>query len=348
MAALEPRAEKILHEIVNEYITTGEPVGSRTVSRKGNVGLSAASVRNIMFDLTESGYITQPHVSAGRIPTDMGYRVYVNALMSSRPLPAKERDRIISALKAEPWGNRDLFKQSSVILAGVSKQAGLAAATSAVDQTFKTIEFIKLADGRVLVILVSSTGSVQSKIIYDENRIQQETLDRYSRQLNDHLKDLTLEEARERIQQEFVSERAQLDAVLLKTLRLCHLILSSYDSKEIFIDGQTNILDEPEFAHIEKLKAILLSFEDKGRLLGLLHKTLKMDGIQVLIGQEHGLDEFESCAVVAYPIRSEEKVIGGIGVIGPKRMNYRKVISVVDTTAQVITGLMKKSVENMS
>lgn len=348
MAALEPRAEKILQEIVNEYITTGEPVGSRTVSRKGNVGLSAASVRNIMCDLTESGYITQPHISAGRIPTDMGYRVYVNGLMNARPLPAQERDRIISALKAEPWGNRDLFKQSSAILAGISRQAGLAAATGVADQTFKTIEFIKIADDRVLVILVSSTGSVQSKVIYDENRIQQETLDRYSRQLSDHLKDLTLEEARERIQQEFVSERAQLDAVLLKTLRLCHLILSSYDSKEIFIDGQTNILDDPEFAQIEKLKAILLSFEDKGRLLSLLHKTLKTDGIQILIGQEHGLDEFESCAVVAYPIRSEEKVIGGIGVIGPKRMNYRKVISVVDTTAQVITGLMKKSVENLS
>jgi heat-inducible transcriptional repressor len=300
-----------------------------------------------MSDLTEMGYIAQPHVSAGRIPTDRGYRFYVDSLMSACPLSIEEEIEIEINLRTAGLETKELLKHSSALLAEFSGKAGVFASTSpGQDQTFKTVEFMKLAKDRILVILVSGTGAVQSKVIRDEDDLHQETLERYSRMLNDMLKDLDLEQARARIERELATEKADFDAILSKTLRLCHIILSVTASRELFIEGQTNILEEPEFAHVERLKAILIAFEEKSRLLKILDRTLEARGIQILIGSEHGLGEMESCSIVAYPIRAEGKNVGSIGVIGPKRMNYHKVIPLVDTTARILTKLMKKFVEN--
>jgi heat-inducible transcriptional repressor len=345
MAQLEKRSKRILAAIVSEYITTGEPVGSRTVSKKEEIGLSAASIRNIMTDLTESGYIIQPHVSAGRVPTDRGYRFYVDSMVQS-VLPLDEQATITSLIRAAGLDMRDLLRQSSSVLAGLSRQAGLVAATP-VEQTFKTIEFIKIAKDRILVVLVSTTGLVQNKMIFDEDEIPQETLESYSRMLNDMLRDLDLREAREKIEQELAKEKTTVNLMLAKALKLGHIILSSHQSREIFIEGQTNIIDEPEFAQIEKLRAILITFEEKSNLLRILDKTLEARGIQIFIGSEHGVEEIETCSIVAYPIRTEETVLGSIGVIGPKRMNYQKVIPLVDTTARILTGLLKRIVESV-
>jgi len=346
MSALEKRSETILRAIISDYITTGEPVGSRTLSKRSDIGLSAASIRNIMSDLTEEGYIIQPHVSAGRIPTDRGYRYYVNGIGQPLPLAQYEQASIQSLIADAGMDLRDALRQSSSILAGFSRQAGIVIALSAVEQTFKTIDFIKVSDERVLVVLVSATGFVQNKIIYDEDNIPQETLERYSRALNDMLRDLDLRQAREKVEQELKSERAAVDAILSKALRLGHLILSQQATREIFIDGQTNIIDEPEFADIERLKAVLVTFEEKSQLLRILDKTLKAHGIQILIGSEHGVNEIESCSIVAYPIRAGGSVFGSIGVIGPKRMNYQKVLTLVDTTARILTRLVKRMVEH--
>jgi heat-inducible transcriptional repressor len=346
MAQLEKRTERILAAIVGEYIATGEPVGSRTVSKKNEIGLSAASVRNIMSDLTEAGYIIQPHVSAGRIPTDRGYRFYVDSMVQTRVLPPDEQATIKALMKAAGLDVRDLLRQSSAVLAGFSRQAGVVAATP-VEQTFKTIEFIKIAKDRILVVLVSTTGLVQNKMIFDEDDIPQETLERYTRMLNDMLKDLDLREAREKIEQELAKEKTAVDAMFAKTLRLGHMILSSQQAREIFVEGQANIIDEPEFAQVEKLRAVLITLEEKSNLLKILDKTLEARGIQIFIGSEHGVEEIESCAVVAYPIRTEETVLGSIGVIGSKRMNYQKVIPLVDTTAKILTGLLRRVVESV-
>jgi heat-inducible transcriptional repressor len=346
MPGLEKRSETILRAIVADYIATGEPVGSRTLSKRTDIALSAASIRNLMSDLTEAGYITQPHISAGRIPTDRGYRYFVNSIGQPLSLAPREEASIQSLIEEAGMDLRDALRHSSSILAGFSRQTGVVIALSAVEQTVKTIDFIKVSDDRVLVVLISTSGFVQNKMIYDEDNIPQETLERYSRALNDLLKDLDLRQARERIEQELTSERAAVDAMLSKTLRLGHLILSQQATREIFIDGQTNILDEPEFADIDRLKAVLITFEEKSRLLKILDKTLQAHGIQILIGSEHGLNEIESCSIVTYPIRTDDAVFGSIGVIGPKRMNYQKVLPLVDTTARILTRLVKRIVEH--
>lgn len=345
MDGLERRSEKILEAIVSEYIASGDPVGSRTLARRKEIGLSAASIRNIMSDLTESGYITQPHISAGRVPTDLGYRLYVDTILSHRgPVPA-EFDTIQCLLKEAGLDVNDLLRQSSSVLAGLSKQAGVVSTSPVDEQTFKTIELIKVSRERILVVLISTTGFAQNKIIYDEDNIDQETLERYGRMLNDMLKDLDLGQARERIEKELAQEKTKVDAILAKTLRLGHIILSQHLFREIYIQGQTNILGDPEFSQVEKLKALLITFEEKSNLLKILDKTLQIDGIQIFIGSEHGLNDLETCSIVAYPIRTNDTVVGSISVIGPKRMNYGKVVPLVDTTARILTRLLKKIIE---
>jgi heat-inducible transcriptional repressor len=346
MLPTEQRSGRILQVIIAEYITSGEPVGSRTVAKKTDLGLSAASIRNVMSDLTEWGYIMQPHVSAGRIPTDRGYRFYVDTVVAHGQADGAERATIEGLIHSAGLDLRDLLRRSSSVLAGLSKQTGVVAAVAAQEQTFKTIEFIKVSEDRILVVLVSGSDYIQSKVIHDEGGTDQETLERYSRMLTDMLKDLDLRQARERIEQELRHEKAQVDAILAKALRLGHVILSHDASREVFIEGQSNILDEPEFAQIATLKAILATFEEKSNLIKILDKTLEAHGVQIFIGSEHGVDDIESCSIVAYPIRSRDAPLGSIAVIGPKRMNYPKVVALVETTAQVMTHLMRRIVED--
>lgn len=340
MVPLEERSGKILQAIVAEYITTAEPVGSRTLARKKGMALSAASIRNVMSDLTEWGYITQPHVSAGRIPTDRGYRFFVNTAVGSGSSGRQDREAIASIINTAGLDIRDVLRRSCAALAGLSRQAGVVAAAAVEEQTFKTIEFIKVSDDRILVVLVSSNGYIQNKIILDETRTNQETLERYSRMLTDMLKDLDLRQARERIEQELRHEMTQVDAMLAKVLRLGHVILSQDDSRDVFIEGQSNILEEPEFTQIAILKSVIATFEEKSNLLKILDQTLDAQGVQILIGSEHGVDEIESCSIIAYPIRTETSRVGSIAVIGPKRMHYQKIVNLVETTALVVTQVL--------
>ena len=348
MGALGPRSETILNAIVSEYIQSGEPVGSRTVSKKFSVGLSAATIRNIMSDLTELGFIEQPHVSAGRIPTDLGYRVYVDRILSTQMLNVDNEASIESSIKTAGLDVRDILRHSSLILAEWSHQAGVSICSPVDEQTFKTIEFIKISSDRILVVLVSTTGLVQNKVIYDEDNVDQATLESYGRQLNDMLQNLDLKQARERIERELCQEKTKFDVILAKTLRLGHMVLLDNSLGEIFVEGQTNIVEDPEFSQIENLKAVLITFEHKSALLKILDKTLRAQGIQVFIGSEHGLDQIRSCSIVAYPLRADRVVLGCVGVLGPKRMDYRKVVPIVDATATAITKVFKKFIEGCS
>jgi heat-inducible transcriptional repressor len=346
MVSLENRSDQILRAIISEYIATGEPVGSRTLSKRRDIGLSAASIRNIMSDLTDSGYIAQPHVSAGRIPTDQGYRFYVDSLLCHSMLALEDEATIEELLRTAGLDIRDVLRQSSSVLAEFSRQAGVVTATSPVEQTFKAIDFIKVSDDRILVVLVSTSGLVQNKVILDEDNISQETLEKYGRMLNDMLKDLDLRQARARIEKELAQEKTTVNAMLAKALLLGHTILSASIAREIYIEGQINILDEPEFAQIQKLRAILATFEEKSNLLKILDRTLEAKGIQIFIGSEHGLYEMDSCSIVAYPIRTEETSLGSIAVIGPKRMDYLKVVTLVDATARIITRIARRIIES--
>jgi heat-inducible transcriptional repressor len=340
MTTLEQRSEQVLYAIIAEYIATGEPVGSRTVSKKPDIGLSAASIRNIMSDLTDWGYIAQPHVSAGRIPTDRGYRLYVDRTVQLGPPDAQDQAAIESWILSAGSDLRDLMRKSSSVLAVLSKQAGIVAAAAAVEQTFRNIEFIKIADDRILVVLVSGNGFIQHRVIQDDDALDQETLERFSRMLQDMLKDLDLRQARERIGKELLHERTAVDAALARVLRYGHIILSRDESREIFIEGQSNILDDPEFSQMERLRSLLVTFEEKSNILKILDRIIQAGRVRILIGAEHGLEDIESCSIVAYPILTDQAPVGCIAVIGPKRMNYHRMLRLVEGTAQVLRRVL--------
>jgi heat-inducible transcriptional repressor len=347
MERLDPRSETILKTIVREYISLGEPIGSRTVSRSKGVSLSPASVRNIMTDLTESGYIAQPHVSAGRVPTDKAYRFYVDDILAlGIPEQPVEREAIYSIIQAVGLDRRDVFKKSSSLLAGLSRQAGVVSPTPARNSRFKSIQFIKVSDERILVILESSGGATQHKLILDEDGLNQDTLDTYSRIVSDLLQDLNLSEARDKLKRELELEKNRMDALMSKVMGVGYELLSNEDHRDLFIEGTANMLVEPEFLNVEHLKAVLITFEEKSNLLKILDKTMDAEGVQVYIGSELGLENMEPCAVVAYPIRVSGSVVGAIAVIGPKRMQYGKIVALVDTTAQALTRFIAKIVES--
>jgi len=349
MNTIGKRSEKILATIVSEYISTGEPVGSRTLSKKMDMGVSAATIRNIMSDLTDWGYISQPHVSAGRIPTDLGYRFYVDKILEPIGLNQQEISAIETWIAAAGMDIRDALKQSSWVLADLSKQAGVVSSSPAKEQTFKTIDFIKVAKDRILVVLVSTNGFVQNKMIFDDENISQDTLECCTRMLNDMLKDLDLKEAKEKIEIELSHEKARFDIMLATALRFGYMILSDGKlAREIFIEGSANIVEDPVFLQVDQIKAILVTFEHKSKLLKLLDKILVTKGMQIFIGSEHGINEMESCSVIAYPIKTPGAVLGSISIIGPKRMNYQKIIPLVGTTARVLTKLLKRIVERDS
>ncbi|MFC1833821.1 heat-inducible transcriptional repressor HrcA [Thermodesulfobacteriota bacterium] len=347
MDQLEARSAAILRTIIREHISTGEPVGSRSISKKEEIGLSPASIRNIMSDLKELGYISQPHVSAGRVPTDRGYRFYVDKIGTEGWLnPGESKVTIESWFGESSMDIRDVLRRSSSVLAGLSRQAGVVTSSAPREQRFKTIDFIKVSEDRIVVVLVSCSGFVQNKMIYDEDDINQENLERYSRMLNDVLKDLDLRQAKEKIETELAKEKTRMDRILAKIMKISYLVLSQEDSREVFIEGQANFLDEPEFAGTDQLKALLITLEEKSRILRILDKTLEAGGIQIFIGAEHGLDELDACSIVAYPIRNDDSGLASISVIGPKRMNYRAVVPLVITTGEVVTRIAKKIVES--
>jgi heat-inducible transcriptional repressor len=343
MQDLEPRAQDILEAIVTEYLSTGDPVGSRTISKKLDSSLSPASVRNVMSDLTDMGLIIQPHISAGRIPTDSAIRFYVDAMMKNSLKLSPKSKEIESLINTQAADIRDILRRASSVLAELSRQAGVVTTPTAVEQTFKTIDFIKVAGDKILVILVSTTGFVLNKLIYDRDNVNQETLERYGRIINDMLKDLDLRQARRKIEIELATEKTMVDAMLTKALRLGHAVLSVRAEGEIFIEGQTHLLDDPEFAQVEKLKAVLITFEEKSKLLNILEQILETNSLQILVGEEHGLQEMESCSIVAYPVKTEESVAGIVAVVGPKRMNYKKIGGLVYNTGLALGNVLKRA-----
>ncbi len=252
---------------------------------------------------------------------------------------------IESLIKCAGVDLRDVLRQSSLVLAELSKKAGVATSTALSERTFKTIEFIKVSSDRIVVVLVSTSGLVQNKMIFDEDGLSQETLDRYSRMLNDMLRDLDLRQAKERIEQELANEKTRMDAILSKALNMGYAVLSQEGEREVFIEGQTNIFDEREFSNVNELRAVLATFEEKSKLLKILDKALQAEGVQIFIGSEHGLNEMRSCSIIAYPIRAKDSVWASISVIGPKRMNYGKVVPLVVSTGQALTNLFRREIE---
>jgi len=305
--------------------------------------LSPATIRNVMADLEEMGFLSQPHTSAGRVPTDRAFRFYVDSILEVRKLSSFDRDRIEIGLQEEALDIGEIMKRASSLLSVLSKQTGLVLAPRFGKNLFKHIEFIKLREKKILVIIITKSGEVQNKLIESDEPMDQHELDKYSRYLTEFMTGLSLMEAKQRILEEMKKEKVLFDKLMYRALQLSKRALENEVQGDLYIEGQTNIMQSPEFADLEKMRTLLLAFEEKTKIVKLLDKALSTPGIQIFIGAENEFSEMQNCSVIAAPYAKDNFTLGTLGVIGPTRMDYSSIIPIVDYTA----GILGKILESM-
>lgn len=337
---LTERGKHILEAIIEDYILTAEPVGSRAITRRHGVGLSPATVRNVMADLEEMGFLASPHTSAGRVPTEKAYRFYVDSLLGVRRVGREERDEIRRHCRLTGKDIGEVLKETSRMLSSVSHYMGIVVAPRFATAVFRHMEFVKLGGRRLLVILVSQTGTVQNKIIETEEEITDGDLVRMSNYLNGFLSGLTIAQVRIRLVEEMESDKVRYDSLLVSALRLSQMGLPENDA-EVFVEGQANILDQPEFADVAKMKEIFRAFEEKSHLVGLLDRCMEANGVNIFIGSESPLSQMAGMSLITSTYMSGHNTLGVLGVIGPTRMGYAKVIPIVDYTAHMISHILE-------
>ena len=337
---LGDRDRQILTSVINEYILTAEPVGSRNIARRYDINLSSATIRNVMSDLEEMGFLHQPHTSAGRIPTERALRFYVDSILKVKSLDQREKDRIRKRYKFSELEASDLVRQTSEVLSVLSRHVSIVSAPKLVGTVLKHIEFIKISRDRILVIFVSQSGFVQNRIIEDRDDISQSELDKYTNYLGEVLVGVSLEGVRGKIEEEMKKEKTAYDELLSKALELTRKVFGKEKDPELFMEGQVNLLECPEFSEVGSMKLLLQALEEKKLLLHLLDKTMDAEGIQIFIGSEVPVSEMQTLSVITSPYRHGEKVVGALGIIGPTRMNYLKLIPIVEYSAQLLTEFL--------
>ena len=338
---LDPRSAAVLREIVEQYVETGEPVGSRTLSRRLPMSLSPATIRNVMSDLTESGLLFSPHTSAGRLPTERGLRLFVDGLLQFGSVPEEEQEAIGRALDAKGRSLEDTLAETSALLAGLAGAAGLVVAPKS-EGALRHIEFVALGSGRALVILVGSDGQVENRVIETPPGLPPSALTQAANYLNARLSGRSLAELRRAVDSDMAEDRTQLDAL---TTQVVETGLATWTGEgrggSLIVRGQARLL--ADVTAVESLQAIQTLFErleTQETMLRLLELAEASDGVRIFIGAESGLFGASGVSMVVAPARSADRIVGAIGVIGPTRINYGRIIPVVDYTARAIARLL--------
>jgi heat-inducible transcriptional repressor len=337
---LTDRSRQILEAIIEDYIRTAEPIGSRTITRRYELSLSPASVRNVMSDLEEMGFLVSPHTSAGRVPTEKAYRFYVDSLVRLNRIAREEREEIRKRCRLTGRDIVEVLKETSRTLSSISHYMGIVMAPRFTANVFRHMEFIKLSGKKILAILVSQSGTVQNKIIETEEELKIDELNRMSNYLNDILQGLTIAQVKNRILEEMQEDKVSYDSLMARALELSRQTLEDGEV-EVFIDGQANILDQPEFADVAKMREIIQAFEEKGQLLALLERCIAAEGVQIFIGSESHLNRMKGMSLVTATYVTGKNTVGILGVIGPTRMGYSKIIPIVDYTAKQVSRLLE-------
>ncbi len=333
---LNRRAQKILHAVVTEYLHGGDAVGSRTVTRRHDLGLSPATVRNVMADLEEIGLLEQRHTSAGRVPTASGLRFFIDSLLKVRGLSAREKEDIRDRIAA-PTPDA-VVQRASRLLSELTQHAAVIIAPDPAATRLHQIEFVPLRDGKLIAVLVTADGRIENRLIVDD--VDPRRLEGIHRYLNELLSGLTLDEVRERVMQQLGDDKNLYDTAVATALRLGKQLFGERAERAagVVVTGQANLLDDELVA--ERARDLFRTLDDKETLVRLLDRTRTAEGIQVFLGAETAMAALATSSVVAVSYGPEDRPIGALAVIGPMRMNYGKVMSVVDVTADTVSQLL--------
>ena len=336
--ALDDRPREILKLIVRSYVNSGDPVGSRTLAKVMEWRLSPATIRNIMSDLEEEGYLAQPHTSAGRIPSEKGYRFYVDNLADSGKV-SKSDERYINRVLSESETPEDIMSRASFILSTISRNVGLVIAPPMAATILKHIEFVELGDGKILVVFVSKTGLLQRKLIRVAERYTQEELDKAGRYLVEKFSGKTLTEIRNELVRLMQFERTLFDRMLALLRTWGETLCEEAGPDSIYLQGTSNILNQPEFADVERMRMLFQMFEEKGRLVKILNECISNnppEGVRISIGSELGVPNMRDFTLITSSYASNDRTTGFLGIIGPTRMEYERGISIVSYLGRLI------------
>ena len=335
---LDERARTLLKTLIERYIADGQPVGSRALSKYSGLDLSAATVRNVMADLEELGFIASPHTSAGRVPTSRGYRFFVDSLLTMHPLESEKIHAIEGQL--HPSQPQRLISSASHLLSGLTHFAGIVLSPKRKTPTIRQIEFVSLSQKRILLILVTTDGDVQNRILFTERPYTPSELVVATNYLNQYFAGHDFEQIRQRVKEELLQLRGDLQDLMAAALAAGDEAMTHTDDQYI-ISGERNLLEVEELSsNMKRLRELFDLFEQRTALVQLLDISNRAQGIQIFIGGESGLAPLDECSVVTAPYEVDGQIVGSVGVIGPTRMAYERVIPIVDITARLLSSAL--------
>ncbi len=335
---LDERARTLLKTLVEHYIADGQPVGSRALSRFSGLDLSPATIRNVMADLEDAGFVASPHTSAGRIPTARGYRLFVDSLLTVQPLGAQQEDKIAEALCGLPANQ--LIANASQLLSSLSRFAGVVISPRRASNRIRQIEFLSLSEKRILLIIVTSDGDVQNRILMTEKAYTPAELVSAANYLNQNYAGLDFEQIRLRLSQEIQRLREDIKPLMALTLEAGDAAMAESATPYV-ISGEKNLLDVEELSsNMKRLRELFDLFEQRSSLMRLLDVSNRAEGVQIFIGGESGIAPLDECSVIAAPYTVDGQVVGSLGVIGPTRMAYERMIPIVDITARLLSSAL--------
>ncbi|MGI6566281.1 MAG: heat-inducible transcription repressor HrcA [Firmicutes bacterium] len=338
---MDERKRKILKAVTRDYISTAEPVGSRTIARRYGLGVSPATIRNDMADLEEDGYLEQPHTSAGRIPSEKGYRFYVDVLMKPQELTAREIQKIFAALQAQQV-MQDIVQESVRLLALLSQYTAMVVAPNLSRGAIRCLQLIPLDELHVLLVLVVDPGFAQSRIVETSRPLTAQETARINHFFQRRLSGAVLADIGSSLLGE-IREEIDDEALMSEALNLLVKGLKDIKKEQVFIDGAIHLLSQPEFKDIEKAKGLLNMLDDERTVWSVLNKALGRSGMQVTIGSENLHEGFQDCSLVTATYELNGEVVGSIGVVGPTRMDYEKVVAIVEGMAYTLSSLLSDS-----
>ncbi len=335
---LDKRAQTLLKTLIERYIAEGQPVGSRTLSRHSGLELSPATIRNVMSDLEELGFISSPHTSAGRVPTPRGYRLFVDSLLTVRPLAEAELSEIEGAI--QPDQPQRLISQASQLISQLSHFAGVVISPRRQQPRIRQIEFLNLSEKRILLIIVTENGDVQNRILFPQRAYSPSELTEAANYLNQNCTGLDFAQVRSRIHDELHQLRASMTELMTAALDASGQAISD-TSTHYVISGERNLLEVEDLSsNMNRLRELFALFEQKTTLVQLLDVGTRADGVQIFIGGESGIAQLDECSVVAASYEVDGQVVGSVGVIGPTRMAYERMIPIVDITAKLLSSAL--------
>ncbi len=338
---LDERSREVLRAVVQEFITVGDPVGSGQLTRRGDFEVSPATMRNVLAELEELGYLEKPHTSAGRVPTEQGYRFFVDTLVQLKEPSSRDRELIQAGL-VQSTSVEDRLQEAGRVLHTLSHHAGVVLIPRPSAGVLQRIEFVRLRDDKVLAILVGAGGQVQNKLLPIDFPLTAEELGQAANYLSEFFRQgVPVEEVRGRILQEMEKERSQYDALTAKALKLGAAATDVSSAERVVLEGTGSFLEQREFAHdVERMRVLFRAFDEKQKLLQLLDRVQRAREMQIFIGTESEFSSQGDVTVIASPYGGADGVLGTVGVIGPTRLDYRHVIPLVHFTAQALSKVM--------